>query len=304
MRFLVPIDFSPKSGAAMATASVLARPGDEIELLHVLPTVDSALTLLANPISSAAVANRLELEARERLTQFAADASIPSGIEVRLTISFGDPAVAIVDIAQRDQANLIVMGTAAHGPVGRALVGSTADEVARSSTVPALLLRAGKAPVRGTPIARVYVPLDGSRRSLGAVPVASELARHINVPVHLVRVREIERSALSSGPQITPDVMNELMASEAREIAIALEEIADGIRRSGLTATWSMLTGPVATSLENDVEAADLLVLSSHGRSGIRRLLTGSVAEHLVRNSPTPIVLVPALVPTGAITAR
>jgi len=292
VRFLVPVDFLPKSTVAFDVACKLARHGDEIELLHVLPPIEPTTTSSCS-LSNETLSQRFERDAFDCLAQFPDPTPNLNGVAIQRTTSSGDVAATIVERAETSNANLIVLGTAAPE---RSELGHITDQVARLSTVPTLLLRCDESVKTIASLDRIYVPLDGSRRSLSAIPVASGLARHLNVPVHLVRVREIERSALLFGPQITASVVDELMASEAREIAIALGDIVDRLRRSGISATWSMLTGPVTTSLERDIGGTSLVVLSSRGRGDASRRFAGSVARHIACNSPSPVVLVPSFV--------
>ncbi len=293
VRFLVPVDFWPKSKVALAITCELARHGDEIELLHVLPPIESTSAPSSSSLPNEPLNERLERDAFDRLALFSEPLPCSDGIRVQQTTLFGDVAATIAERAETSKTNLIVLGTAAPD---RSKFGHTVDEVIRLSTVATLLLRYDESIQTIASLDSIYVPLDGSRRSLSAIPVASGLAHHLNLPIHLVRVREIERSALLFGPQITANVVDELMASEAREIAIALGDIADRLRRAGISATWSMLTGPVTTSLERDIDRTSLVVLSSRGRGDASSRFAGNVANHIVCNSPSPVVLVPSFV--------
>jgi nucleotide-binding universal stress UspA family protein len=72
-----------------------------------------------------------------------------------------------------------------------------------------------------------------------------------------------------------------------------LEAVATVIREEGLTTSSQVLTGPIAPAISDQVQPGDIVVMTSHGRSGVRRWLLGSVAEYLVRHADAPVLLVP-----------
>ena len=137
-------------------------------------------------------------------------------------------------------------------------------------------------------IKKIIVPLDGSTLAEMAVPAAVELAREHGAAVVLVRAAEAS--------WITPDVV-EAEVMVVREAEEYLEKVAARLRAEGApaveTAVWY---GTAASSIVEAAEAqrADLIVMTSHGRSGIGRLILGSVAESVLRGTSVPILLLRA----------
>ncbi len=136
----------------------------------------------------------------------------------------------------------------------------------------------------------VLVPLDGSAVAEAALPMAEEVLRD-NSDATLVLMRATSVMAL---PVIDPV---EAEVAAVREAEAYLEKVAARMRERGIrqvvTSVWY---GSAATSIVEAARArkADLIVMCTHGRSGIGRLVLGSVAESVVRGTSTPILLVRA----------
>lgn len=140
---------------------------------------------------------------------------------------------------------------------------------------------------------RIMVPLDGSTFAEAALPTAFELARRHGATVHLVRVHE--PPAPVAGPEgpamYDPAIEQELELKGRRYLGVILARTDGGDRARAVTA---YLHGPVTECLKTYVrdEAIDLVVMTTHARGGVSRVLLGSVADGLVRQSPAPVLLV------------
>jgi nucleotide-binding universal stress UspA family protein len=137
---------------------------------------------------------------------------------------------------------------------------------------------------------RIMVPLDGSGFAREALPAAEHLARRDGARLRLVTVHP----GLPPGPGGT--VPEELARADREQRASrgeALEELAGELRGRGLEVDAEVLSGPVVEELARRAgEAADLVVMATHGRGPLSRLWLGSVADGLVRNCPVPVLLV------------
>lgn len=292
-RILVPVDFSSASDIAVAHARAVARPGSEIVLMNVIPAPEFDSSVVPPP-SDRWETQRLAFQAAEgSLRDLKSRIDWPAGGEVLTHVSQGDAAEEIVLQAIALDASMIIMATHGRGAAGRLAFGSVADSVARHAPVPVLLVRPPMTdePLDVTAPGRILVPIDGSEVSMEAVPTAVTLAKECTVPVNLVTVRELNRAALMPSP-MNPVLIYEDDGS-ADELADMLEAVAAVVRQEGLPAATQVLTGPVAPAISDQVQAGDIVVMTSHGRSGVRRWLLGSVAEYLVRHAAAPIMLVP-----------
>ncbi len=292
-RILVPVDFSSASDLAVAYARGIARDGDELILMNVIPAPEFDSSIVPPP-SDRWETQRLAFQAAAgSLRDLKARTDWPAGGEVLTHVSQGDAAEEIVLQAIALDASIIVMATHGRGAAGRLAFGSVADSVARHAPVPVMLVRppATDAPVEVSTPGRILVPIDGSEVSMEAVPTAVFLAKRCEAPVSLVTVRELNRAALMPSP-MNPVLIYDDDGS-AEQLQEMLEAVADVIRAEGLPTSTQVLTGPVAPAISDQVQPGDVVVMTSHGHSGVRRWLLGSVAEYLVRHASAPVLLVP-----------
>lgn len=139
---------------------------------------------------------------------------------------------------------------------------------------------------------RIVVGLDGSDVSETALRSGAELARRLGVPLHLVRVADLarvrwgENEAAAAYAELSSEMMREKEEAQAY-----LEGISQPLRDEGLTVSSEVRSGTAARELVEAVTPRDLLVVASHGRHGLERLLLGSVAEEVTRRSPAPVLI-------------
>ncbi len=140
-QILVALDGSPDAEAALRHAVTLARDQNaRLTLLSVAPPV-------ATPVGAGASAPPDLLDVHDRILREATE-SLPADVGVTTRLERGDAAETILRVVGEDGQNLIVMGSHGHSRIHRALLGSVSEKVLRASTVPVLLMRAGKeAPV-------------------------------------------------------------------------------------------------------------------------------------------------------------
>jgi nucleotide-binding universal stress UspA family protein len=298
-RILVPLDRSQLSRQAIPYALAIARPGDEIVFLHAVPLPDISPVLLPEPLSVADLSRELKEAAAEDLDGMLSRVRPPEGVTVKSMLVDGHPADEIVRHASSAGTAMIVMTTAGRGAVGRLAYGSVADRVARTSPVPVLLVR-GDPDARANTyepamVRRLVVPLDGSSRAHHAVPKAAALAKHLGVRVLLVSVNEAQRMSLVYGSAFSAAAYAEIAENAERQLDEMLTKAADELQENGIETDQKVLTGATAFAINGVAEMGDVIVMTSHGRSGLRRWLLGSVAEQLIRNASVPVVLVPSM---------
>jgi nucleotide-binding universal stress UspA family protein len=183
--------------------------------------------------------------------------------------------------------------------MGRGGFGSVADRVARSATVPVLLVRPGESEPPPVAIRRLVIPLDGSALAEEALPTAAMLARRLGVPLHLITAIDVLREIPAElGPVVAFDaeVYQETLAQLDAASRARLADVRVRLERDGLHVTSAVVHGSPFAAIADAVHAGDVIVMTSHGRGGVRRWLLGSVAEKLVREAPVPVVLVPVAV--------
>ena len=293
---LVPLDGSPLAEQALPYAQALLTPGAELTLLDVVEEPEAIHGMSGRLLVSVEDAQRmLEHQAREYLQK--PEATLRGAqTPVRLEVARGDPAVEILRVAAEQGVALIAMTTHGRGALERLVFGSVADRVARSSPVPVLLVRPSDREPQPVVIRRLVVPLDGSPLAEEALPPAETLAKRLGVPIHLITVIDIMRLIpVEVGPVVAFDaaVYEETLSQLDAGAAALLDDVSERLKREGLCSSSAVAHGSPYSTIADAVHDGDLIVMTSHGRSGVRRWLLGSVAEKLVREAPVPVVLVP-----------
>ena len=192
----------------------------------------------------------------------------------------GDAADEVLRVADEVNADLIVMGTHGRGGLDRVICGSVAERVLRRSGRPVLVVRTVDASRSVDSIGLIVHPTDFSERSRPAIGVATALARANRARLVIMHVAPVE--LVAGGAFQAPDDLH----AERAELARMREEAA----RAGLDGSVETLLGRGDPANEINRTAAEmgcnLIVLGSSGRTGLRRLLMGSVAESVIRQAP------------------
>jgi nucleotide-binding universal stress UspA family protein len=143
---------------------------------------------------------------------------------------------------------------------------------------------------------QIMVPLDGSELAERALPCAERLGMASGATLHLVHVVELAPPLTwPFAPASLPgNVYDDLVAQETQQATEYLDKMRERVAASGVHVRTKQMVGYAAASLldyERDT-GIDLVVMCSHGRSGLARFALGSVAEHLVRHGTAPVLLV------------
>jgi nucleotide-binding universal stress UspA family protein len=276
---LVPLDGSEAAEAALAVAEVI--PSRRVRLLSVESNLSNLTAICVAEPDCQAYLERVAEPLRRQ------------GRDVETIVTFGDPAREIV--ASAAAADLIVMGSHGHGPVGRIVLGSIANQVARHAPVPTLIVRRGRRPATAIPLTRIIVPLDGSVLAEQALPMAIALADNMGLPVHLVRVVDFDpvRGTVQAGV-VAAKAYAESQTAILRLAETYLAEQVQRLRNMDVATTSELRTGAPASELLDAIHEGDLVVLATRERGGIQRWFLGSVAEELVNRAAGPVLLMRA----------
>ncbi len=208
----------------------------------------------------------------------------------------GVPWTGIVDYAESYAYDLIAMATHGRSGLGRWRAGSTTDRVLHLTKLPMLLLRPSgpDGPESGSPeLRRVIVPLDGSPLSESSLPTAGALAGKLGLEVALLRVvPAVPLAYLEYEPysqDFDPRIEEQMNVAADDYLARIGDDLGGNIRVLG-----HRLNGRAAAEIvdfaANDAEG--LIVMSTHGRSGVGRWVLGSVADRVMCSSHRPVLLV------------
>ena len=221
------------------------------------------------------------------------------GVEVNTVATIGRrPSEQILETAEAESCDLIALATHGRNAIGRGLLGSVTDRVVHCSTIPVLTIsptRAQEHPRGDDRIRNVIVPLDGSELGETVLPVVEALAEAMSLQVHLVRAFDPaeynRRHRYSLAFAGLGSAEEELRAYHTKY----LESVAESLRSKGLGVSIAILEGPTVREVVDYARKSpqDIVVMATHGRSGFRRLLLGSVTEAVIRTSTDPVLIVP-----------
>jgi nucleotide-binding universal stress UspA family protein len=301
---LAPVDGTARALRAVPWAAKLAGDDGTVVLLRVVPAqpdyAESLFGLVGAEDTIEAIQEAWSRTATADMDEAAAVIA-GSGVAVEQMTATGEPDEEIVTTADRRGVDMIAMASQGRGALGRAIFGSVADRVARSATVPVLILRTPDEAVKTEAVvSRIVVPLDGSEIAMRAIPVATELARKLAAPVHVVRAIDPD-TALPVAPGvfgaslINAEVTDQIWQEAESQARTTVRDAVSQLKDDGIDASGAVLNGSPFFAISEATRPGDLLVLTSHGRGGVRRWLLGSVAEKLVREADAPVLLVPAL---------
>lgn len=138
----------------------------------------------------------------------------------------------------------------------------------------------------------ILIPLDGSTRAESALPAARAIAKRTGALLHLARVHT--PSFTHVGAEFAPPNWNDSVRDGEREYLRRLAKVI--FDEDGTRTECALLDGPIAKALVDHVKdvSADVIVLATHGRTGLSRAWLGSTADWLVRFAPLPAILVRA----------
>jgi nucleotide-binding universal stress UspA family protein len=297
-KILLPLDGSPVAEQVLPYARFLAKSLDTpVELVHAIEP--EIIATFADPNHGRYI-DVVESTLKEEALRYLGEtrASLPATSKVTCVTEFGKPADVIISRSAGDPGTLITMATHGRSGFQRWLLGSVAEKVLQMSANPLLLIRAGNETKTSTALRTIIAPLDGSLVAEQVLPHACELARRLDLEIVLVRVYAVPVMGFTAEDYYTPTASLDLILKQAEEEAKKyLEEMAARLKREGLKrVSIRFLAGESAYQIIDFARKTpdNLIAMCSHGKSGIGRLLLGSVAGRVVRHSGDPVLIVRA----------
>jgi len=302
-RILVPLDGSSRAEVILTQVARLLRLKDS----EIILCQSSHVPLEFHTTRTAAIDERMRADARSYLDGVARRLS-DQGARVRVIVGNGSPAEMILEIAANEGATMIAMSTHGRSGIARWIMGSVAEKVVRASTVPVLLVRSFSRSPQGDlhpavaqelAFQRILVPVDGSPASTAVVEPALKFGKLAGAEMRVLHVRPmlITPSPILPGMEAGTSIVP--LPTIPPDEDPVVTAVADRFRASGLKVLHVSVEGdPAAEILDRSAtQGVDLIVMGTHGRSGVSRWLTGSVAERVLRESIVPLLLVRSLTP-------
>jgi nucleotide-binding universal stress UspA family protein len=294
-KILVPLDGSQLATNALQPAMFVAKATGGLILLLRVPVYQK--TKLPERVT--AVYNRLRPPEEKQWVQQRVERYLKSirqmalGQEIRFEtlVLDGDPASVIVDTAESQDVDLIIMSTHGRGGLARWWLGSVTEKVLRATGRPILIVRSEAMPTR------TLVTLDGSAASEAALDPALAMARLFGTPLYLLRVVEpLETDDEAELPTEKVAELSEAVIQARQEEAITyLADVKAGLAADGeMVVETAVVAGPAAPTILDFVKEKqiDLIVMSSHGQSAEARWAYGSVTEKVIHAADQAVLVV------------
>ncbi|HET7027809.1 MAG TPA: universal stress protein [Candidatus Limnocylindrales bacterium] len=294
MRVLFAYDASPGAALAASLLEAVALPPDSS--IRVVSVVDPMPFMLAGAaaVGSAPPSYALQEQIQSYL-QSELEAMVErlgrTSIPTSGTLLRGRPASVIVDDARDWGADLVVVGSRGHGQVASLVLGSVSAEIVDDASSPVLV-------VRRPSLARVVFAADGSSSSLAAGELLGRSTLFDGCAIRVVSVVDVVEPWRTG---IAPTMYAQAIDAFARDLDEARsvhQRIADdgvaALRAAGREADADVRSGDAAAEIVAAAVSwnADTIVMGSRGRSGLTRLLLGSVARNVLHASATSVLIV------------
>jgi nucleotide-binding universal stress UspA family protein len=216
------------------------------------------------------------------------------GLEMTSRVSKGKPFHEIARLARECETNLIVIATRGHTGLKHVWLGSTAERVVRHAPCPVLTVPALRPAARGTGVRpirlkRIVVPIDFSETSVQALPYAVAFAEKFGAEIILLHVVELfeplqdHEEGLGEMAEWDREDLVESCLTRLRQEVLAGRHVRTGVRHG---VPFQEITR-AATSL-----AADLIIMTTQGHTGLKHVFLGSTAERVVRHADCPVLVV------------
>jgi nucleotide-binding universal stress UspA family protein len=278
---VVATDFSTRSDRAIRRAILLAKATTaELTLVH---GVDDDQPPHLIDIETAE-AERLLASQTGALREIDA-------IDASYRVALGDPFTSIASVAKEWGADLLIVGPHRRQVLKDVFVGTTAERIIRTSLVPVLMANA----VPASPYRHILVAVDMSENSAAAVRLAAQMDWGEKPALSVFHAYDApERAMRGSFALSESDIQHHLAEANAR----ARAELSTFLRRLKVRPVRQIVeminTEPATMVREAAREAgADLIVIGRQGRSGLSKLMLGSVAESVLRSSDVDVLAVP-----------
>jgi nucleotide-binding universal stress UspA family protein len=296
---LVPLDGSKTAEKVLPYARYLAGKFKvSVELLAVVDVVEIASHMTSEKVRF--LDTIIEDAVQHSTTYLRGVGTTITGTDVRCSVEKGRAEETIIEKAANDKAMLITMATHGRSGLNRFLLGSVAEKVLRGTVNPILLIRAaGEAKSEGEAMLKsIIVPLDGSELAEAVLPAVADLAKELDIEIELFRSYHVPYNVYSGDEGFYAVNYEELLAGVRDEAVEYLETKAADLKRLGVAkvqcVTKEGLAADEIISLGRETPD-NLIAMSSHGRSGVRRWMLGSVTEMVVRHSGDPVLVIRAV---------
>lgn len=278
-KILCPIDFSESSAAAFKYAMALREAfGGKLIVLHVVPEPMDYYNYLMPEYAD--FTSKVRQTAEAQLNTFTADWQ---GTFEKV-IQTGKPYFEILRFARRQKNDLLVLGAKGVSPIAPLLMGGTAERVLREAPCPVMTVRPPAPPFK---VRKILFPVDFSKEGMRAAPYALALAQKFQATVYLLHVIEL---FVGEGKDVDEFVTGTRFEKLQKKLAAKLGAGFKKVKVEKVVQRYFDAGYYICQFAEE--QGMDLIVMTTHGRRRLARLIMGSVTEKVVRNAAVPVLTV------------
>jgi len=298
-KILIPLDGSKTAEKVLPYARYFAgKLKLPIELLAVIDMAEMASHIPAE--KARFFDSMIEEGVKKSASYLRGVAGTFGDANVKCTVEKGRADEVILEKGETDTGMLICMATHGRSGLDRFLLGSVAEKVLRGAANPLLLVRATEeAKSEGAALLKsIIVPLDGSELAESIIPTAAEKAKELGLEVVLFRAYHLPTYAYAGDETFSAvDYYDELIAGVRDEATQYLEKKVAEVRKLGVEkvsfVTKEGFAADEIIALSRKTPDG-LIAMCSHGRTGVKRWVLGSVTENVVRHSSDPVLVMRA----------
>jgi nucleotide-binding universal stress UspA family protein len=290
-KILVPLDGSQLAERALGPALRLAQE-DGTEILLVRVPIRSQMFIPAEGGYGLLYPERAEAEARDEALAYLRDvqtARAGRNYGLRVKLVEGEVAGALVDVAQEEKVDLIVMSSHGYSGLTRWVLGSVAEKVLHGAPCPVLVIRSPQ------PFSQALITLDGSPLAAQALEPTLAVARCLGATVTLLRVLpEVDLNDVKGLDEYELGLSTRLVEELHETAETYLAELAQTYGRPSQPIKVEVRSGPAADTILKYAELhdIDLIGMATHGRAGLRRWIYGSVTEKVLHSAGCSMLIV------------
>lgn len=296
---LVPLDGSALSEQALPTAAALAKAtGAHLVLVQavwstVLPGLDTSQAQLAAVTTSELYLTRIARRLRG------------TGLAVEIATPYARPVEGIMLEIKLHRADLVIMTTHGRTGPGRWVYGAVAEGVLAKSPVPVWLIRDNPVVWQSSQLDdrpyQLLVALDGSPFAESVLPYAADIARALKWTLHFMRVIPPPASTAQESETAESLTLEKKLYHEQELALDYLTGFAEPLKQAGIEVRTSVRIGQPAVAIleESWIAGVRLVAMATHGRTGLSKLLYGSVAHEVLHRGACPLLLVRPSITSG-----
>ncbi len=309
---IVPLDGSDASRQVLPYARSIAKTvGATLHLIGVLEPLNRVdnLSRMGSgaqnaPMSQSelvlsedwrALVGGLRREARERLDA-AAEESRNRGIETTVELLEGEAAEQIIAAGNRQGESLIAMSTHGRSGIGRWMLGSVTDKVVKHTSTPVLIIRAQREePPDDVALSKVVLPLDGSELAERAIPHAVAFANAFGAGITILRSSSPTAYGFGYADYYAAQTYTDISSEVLSDVRDYVTSAVGRIQGMGVASVEERTPeGNPGAAIIDEVgdDRTKLVVMTTHGRTGVGRWVLGSVTDRVIQHSAGPVMVI------------